>query len=373
MKNRIYICICCAVIIVFTAAVYAMKMYEISFDNHIRTGSVDIRIEQYEMCAGGEKLIEPGVVMPNQDVSYIPKVTNLRSDGYVRVKVELAMDKSIPRPLTLEDVYKINEDWVQKGEFFYNTKVMKKGETSVLFRGFHVPEEWTQETASGFNFTVTADVIQNDNFTPDFDSVSPWGSIEIEQAKVEDNIVYGIAERKAPSPVFEYTSAAGLSSEYTDLFSNFSCFMAGDCCSDTLIMKNKSDSDIRVYFSTQAVNDDMLRKMRLSIKCGGRKVYEGNLAAESLKEYEELTVIDSKTDGVLDFEVKLPEDSGNYYSVLKDKVIWKFRVEEIGDSSNVKTGDGGSYMIAVIAMLMSAGAFAGTVLLKRKRNNEKSG
>lgn len=365
MKYRIYICIC-AVIIVSAVAVYAIKVYEISFNNHIRTGSVDIIIEQFEQCDEGERLIEPGVVMPNQDVSYIPKVTNLRADGYVRVKVELEMDERIPRPLKLEDVYEVNEDWIQKGNYFYNTKVMKKGDTSVLFRGFHVPEEWTKDTASGFNFTVTADIIQDNNFIPDFNSIAPWGSIEIEHAKEEDNIVYGIASRRTELQEFEYTSYSGIVSESTDLFSNFRCFLAGDTYSDTLIMKNKSDSDIKVFFRTQTESDDMLKKMKLKIKCDGKKVYEGDLAAEALNDFKKLTVINSNKENVLDFEVELPEDSENYYSVLKDNVVWQFKVEEIKNDGEISTGDRANLLMVVFVLILSGVLILRAITWKRK-------
>lgn len=370
MKYKIYISIC-AVMIISASVAYAMKVYEISFDNHIKTGSVDIRIEQFELCDGEEKLIESGTVMPNQNVSYIPRVTNLRGDGYVRVKVELVMDKKVPRPLKLEDVYQINEDWIQKGEYFYNTKVMKEGDSSALFRGFHVPDKWTQETASGFRFTVTADVIQNNNFSPDFNSISPWGSIVIEKAKDEENICYGIAHKKGTSPVFEYISGEGLISEYSDLFSNFSCFMAGDTYEDTLIMKNRSNNDIKVFFRTNTVNDNMLKKMKLKIICDNREVYDGNLVSDALKDFKELTVIKGIKDGVFHFEVLLPEDAGNYYSELKDNVVWEFRVEEIG-GSNVKTSDEKYYGGTVFLMLFSFGVFVAALLLRRKEKNEKN-
>ena len=338
----------------FVSIVYAAKVYEISFTNNFETGSVDVQIEQYEVLEdGSEKLIDPGVVMPNMDVSYIPRVTNLRSDSYVRVKVDIVMDKEIPQPITLDSVYNLNKDWVQRGDYFYYTKVMKTDETSDLFEGFHVPEEWLHETASGFTINLTVDAVQDDHFTPDFDSELPWGTIEIEQAKEEDNIVYGVAKQVGDSPSFEYTASKGLEASTTDLFSNFDHYMAGDVYSDTLTMKNKSDNDIVIYFRTQNERDDLLDQMDLKIDCAGETIYEGNLASEALFEYEELTVIKANSSEDFDFEVKLPEKSQNYYSVLKDKVVWQFKVVEIRDDAT-QTGDDWNRMFYTIILVLAA-------------------
>lgn len=369
--RRAVIAICTSIAVIACIAVYAAEVYEISFHNELKTGSVDIKIEQYEKTEQGEKLIDPGEVMPNQDVSYIPRVTNLRSDGYVRVKVELKMDKEITRPLTIDDVYDVGREWIQRGEYFYNTEVMKTNETSDLFGGFHIPAEWTQDNASGFKFSVTADVIQDDNFEPDFDLHAPWGNIEIERAKEEDNIVYGIAtEKKDDNFYFRYESSTGLESEYTDLFAGFDCFMAGDIYKDTLRMQNRSGNDMLIYFKTQAVNDDLLEKMRLRIKCGGENVYEGDLVSAELNDYKVLTEVKAGCDGRFDFEVMLPEDSENYYSVLEDKVIWKFRIEESDKDSGAMTGDGSDIIIIIALAALSAGGILYSLTTRKKVNRK---
>lgn len=369
--RRAVIAICTSIAVIACIAVYAAEVYEISFHNELKTGSVDIKIEQYEKTEQGEKLIDPGEVMPNQDVSYIPRVTNLRSDGYVRVKVELKMDKEITRPLTIDDVYDVGREWIQRGEYFYNTEVMKTNETSDLFGGFHIPAEWAQDNASGFKFSVTADVIQDDNFEPDFDLHAPWGNIEIERAKEEDNIVYGIAtEKKDDNFYFRYESSTGLESEYTDLFAGFDCFMAGDIYKDTLRMQNRSSNDILIYFKTQAVNDDLLEKMRLRIKCGGENVYEGDLVSAELNDYKVLTEVKAGCDGRFDFEVMLPEDSENYYSVLEDKVIWKFRIEESDKDSGAMTGDGSDIIIIIALAALSAGGILYSLTTRKKVNRK---
>lgn len=338
-KNKKRVAIICVLLLIAAGctAVFAAKVYEISFTNNVKTGSVDIKIEQYEITDEGEKLIDPGEVMPNQDVSYIPRVTNLRNDGYVRVKAEIEMEKEITRPITLDCVYGLNEEWIRVGDYYYLTKVLKTGESSDIFEGFNVPASWTQDDACGFTIKLTADVVQDDFFEPDFKSLAPWGSIEIEQAKEEDNITYGVAKQISDSPVWEYTQSKGFETETKDLFKNFDYFMAGDSYKDTLQMKNSCNNDIIVYFKTTTENRDLLEQMQLKITCNGKAVYEGKLASTKLNKYAELTTIKKGTSQDFEFEVFLPEESQNFYSVLEDNVIWQFKVEEI--EKHVKTGD----------------------------------
>lgn len=366
--------ICILALTVGITVAYAVKVYEISFTNNFNTGSVDVRIDQYEITEYGEKLIDSGIVMPNQNVSYIPRVTNLRSDSYVRVKVDIIMDKDIPQPITVKNVYDINKEWVQRGEYFYCTKVLKPEDTSDLFRGFHIPETWQQETASGFTIKVKVDAIQDDYFTPDFNSLSPWGNVEIEQAKAEDNIVYGIAKQIGTSHKLQYTANNGLESETSDLFANFDHFMAGDSYRDALSMQNESDNAIRVYFKTQTVSDDLLEQMKLEIKCNGNKIYSGDLVSKPLYGYEKLTVIKKNQEQDFEFEIKLPESSKNYYSVLKDKVIWKFKVEEIPDNnSSVATGDTQHILLFIIIGITSLGIILTMLIARRKEaKNEEN-
>lgn len=368
MKRRKNICIICLLAIAaFGCIAYAAKIYEITYTSNIKTGSVDIKIEQYEVTDDGEKLIDPGEVMPNQDVSYIPRVTNLRAAGYVRVKVDIVMDEEIPQPICLDYIYGQNEEWIRIGDYFYCTKVLETGESSDIFEGFNVPYQWTQETASGFTINLTADVVQADNFVPNFDSALPWGSIEIEKAKVEDNISYSTVKETGSSPSWTYTSASGFETTTSDLFANFDYFMAGDTYKDNLEMKNEASNDIKVYFKTENETSDLLKKVRLRVYCDGKTVYEGNLASENMNEYFYLTTIKSGNAKDLAFEVILPEDAQNYYSVLEENVIWKFKVSEIQKS--VQTGDESNILpfiaVGIIALLIAAFA-----LITRRKDKE---
>lgn len=353
-KKSILLYIFVVVLIATGSFVYAEKISEISFTNWFETGSVDVRIRQYEVTEKGEILSTPGQVMPNQDVSYIPRVMNLRAESYVRVKVVIQMDEETVNPISLENVLGLNKEWVQRGEYFYLTKSLKTNETSDLFSGFHVPKEWEQDTGCGFTIHVTVDALQKAHVIPDFNSIAPWGTVKIENAKQEDNIDYGIAKKKQVSPLMEYTELDGLESKTLDLFTNFNYFMAGNKYQDTLQIKNKSQRPIKLYFKTETIDMDLTSQMNVKLCCDGKILYDGKLHSPSLNQYQYLITIPPKSIKDFNFEVYLPKNSKNYYSVLKDKVVWKFSCKEIGAvESNTQTSDERNRMVFWVLMMIS--------------------
>lgn len=344
--------------------IYAAQFYELSFTNKFQTGIVDVDIEQYRMTESGEVPAVPGEVHPNQDVSYIPRVTNLSADAFVRVKVDIVMDLDIPLPITLENVYGINPEWVQRGEYFYLTKVLGTGEVSDLFTGFHVPAEWENETAGSFRIKVSVDAVQAQNFEPDFGALLPWGTIDVQQAKLEENISYSTVSEKSVEHVFTYTSYNGLESETEDLFTNFDLFIAGDSFEDVLKMKNSSDSEVKLYFKTETTDSSLVNQMRLSITCDGEPVYSGSLASDDINDWIELTTVEKGKAEDFKFRVWLPEESDNFYTVLKDEVVWKFKCTEMDDP--VQTGDESGIPVLYAVVTLAAFVLMFTVLTGRR-------
>ena len=127
------------ILLTAACAISATKVYELGFKNNFNTGSVDIKLEQ--LCVDDDKIrnAEPRAVLPGEHLSYIPMVENNRADAYVRVKVDIVMDQDTDTPVTSDDIYMdasrdLAEDdvfqtadsssWIQKGDYFYNTKVM---------------------------------------------------------------------------------------------------------------------------------------------------------------------------------------------------------------------------------------------------------
>ena len=363
---------------------YALVTSQITFTNSFQTGSVDIKITQMEKTEDGFQEVTDHEILPNKNISYIPRVLNINADSYVRVKFEAVMDpdKAIEiqeyinqkkeegidiesYPITVENVYQVHDNWIYRGGYFYNTDVMQTGESSDVFDGIHIPAEWTTATASPFTVNITAEAVQTKNFTPDFESETPWGAIEIEPAKdEEDNINYGVAKVIGKSPVMTYSGNKKLEGSTSDLFENFDYYMAGDSYKDKLTMKNTSGKNITIYFRTQNKTDsDLLKQMRLVIKCEGKEIYNGDLESSTLSEYKELTKIPARQEKTLEYEVSLPSESKNYYTILKDNVIWQFEVRE----DMVGTHQTGQDIPLILIVLAVLAIFTSGYIAKNKK------
>lgn len=372
-------------ILIITAVVYgdvSSKQSEIKFINNMKTGSVDVMIELYEITENGEKLIRPDKIMGNRKISCVPRVTNLRAESYVRVKTDIKMDRDVPESLTPESIYGLNTDWIKRGEYFYYKRVMRPMESADIFAGIQIPEVWKEDTASGFTLQLTVDAIQATNFSPDFDSAAPWGKVQIQKSKETDNTVYRAA---VPAVVnnMTFTSASGLESSTEDLFGNFRHFMAGNSFSDTLKMENKSEKPVRLSFCTEtgsaietqaeAESDMLLEQAHLEIYCDGEQLYHGSLNTVPLYRYVELTVLEPGKSKDFDFKITLPAGLENKYSVLTDQVIWKFKAEDqitqSGDYVSMpvtQTGDEKDFTIYFAVALLALMALILVVILGRR-------
>lgn len=239
--------------------IYALAGSEITFTNTLATGSVKVSIEQLKMMDGelapSEDVSE--VVYSGQSVSYIPQVKSERAPGYIRIEGSLNIPSKDPIPLTKDNVTTssavgLGEGWVYRGGYFYLTAPLSDGQTSEPFTELIIPQEAAEAKGQSLVENVSADIIQSDNFSPDFDSEAPWGQVTIETAKADDSISYGIAntQEKLNSELV-YTRAKTFECKTRDLFSGIKYHMAADSYSDELNIRNKSNNDIRLYFRTQ--------------------------------------------------------------------------------------------------------------------------
>lgn len=77
---------------------------------------------------------------------------------------------------------------MQRGEYYYYTSILKRKDSTDLFKEVTVPETWTEEhTGQQLGITVQAEAIQAANFNPDFKAMSPWGNQEIQLCVHEEN------------------------------------------------------------------------------------------------------------------------------------------------------------------------------------------
>ena len=90
-------------------------------------------------------------------------------------------DKETPAEYVLsdEELDGISDEWVKQGEYYYYTQPLKNGESADFFQNVTIPAAWTSKAQDRvLGLTVTAEAVQAANFTPDFNSESPWGHTE---------------------------------------------------------------------------------------------------------------------------------------------------------------------------------------------------
>lgn len=176
----------CCVMVMFlcTPFIYAQSTHVFSFPNSTDgTGTLKIDLEQYEIDSNGNRVVaQSKSVLPGEQVSYIPVIKNNGADCYVRLRTTIEMeDREVDRAITHEDLYGLGPNWKQIGEYLYYTKILRRGESIDAFMGVEVPHVWTQRMheSSGFTLYEHADAIQSENYTPNFNSDTPWEDAEL--------------------------------------------------------------------------------------------------------------------------------------------------------------------------------------------------
>lgn len=188
----------------------------------------------------------------------------------------------------------------------------------------------------------------------------------------------------------------GLITAPNDFFLEFGSLLPGDSKSDVAFIKNTTQDKIEVFFKTEPLDkteyfDDidysLLNKIELTItlkhKDTEQEIYKGNLEASALSDYISLGEYDKNYDGEFKFEIKVPENLKNEYTLSSTKVKWVFYVEKKDDnhsadenqfihngimSGNIKTGD---FIFIFVVIVLIAVAVIIIVGIIRKRGKKK--
>ena len=278
-------------------------------------------------------------------VSYIPRVTTLADDSYVRLNVRITGNDDISIPVNDETIQGVSDAWVRKGNRFYCKHIMKAGEEEDPFAGIMVPRELKQ--VRKIHVDVTADAIQAVNLKPDFASANPW--------EEGAGAVYADAAQSDPYHVV-FRKEQKVECGSTDLFDNFSTFMPGDLKTGSLLINNQTGKDADVYLQTVAEgsglpvsedgvlsqsgdyeavnyqaelqkNMELLQKMKLTVRCEGKPVYEGSLLSEDLQDKVKIASLKDQSADTLQFELTLPPDADNRFASSAEDVDWILSIQ----------------------------------------------
>ena len=325
------------------SSIYAFT--EVSVVNNFSTGIVDIELDEYTIEDGKEKKWENNIkdVLPGDDIYKIPRISNHGNDCYVRAYVHF-----VDTPLDVTCLKGMSDNWILAEDgYFYYKEILETGKSVDLFQGIKIPVDLTESAAESlFTIKVDVDAIQSNNFDPDYDSSNPWGEVQIlgcEKEGMYDINTFKKPDNKKFSITYEGDSNKLIKNE-DDFFMNFPVLLPGDTYTDTLLFTNDSNRKVNLYFRTASPEGtDLLNKVTLKItkQIGDNKevIYDGDLRATKLYENMLLAVIDKGKSGSLTYEIHVPEELQNPYSIMEDYVMWVFATDPIAEIDTVKTGD----------------------------------
>lgn len=340
-----------------TTGVYAALQSQISLTGTLWTGNVEIELNQPD--------VDAEAITAGKQILYQQAVTANGADCYVRLTVDIAMDKETEAPLTTENL-KAADGWIWKGNILYATKPLATGETVVAIEGIQIPAEWTEETASDFQIHLTADAIQKEHFVPNFASASPWGTIEIEEHKEDAHPEYRTARAAKPEAI-TYVGNGLFEVPSGDLFANFPELLPGDEASDSITIHNGTSQPITLSFSSIPQKKELLDQIGMKLSIGGKPFYDGTLDGKGLESEQVLTTLEARESTELEYSISLPTNFENAFSLEADLLTWELKAEEPGRA--VQTGDDFSLYV-LSALLIASGAFLFVMNRKRKEEPE---
>ena len=327
----------------------AARVYSTEVENRIGTGDVRITLEEYELDALGREIpYQDGKrVVPGQRISKIVKVGNRAETAWIRAGVEYADAEGMT-----DDHLELESGWVRRGAYFYWTQPVQRGEEICLFRNIRIPSEWDESRSEqSFSLTVTAQAIQADNFQPDFQGEDPWFGVPIEACGHGESEGGGEPGNQEFAIVFE-NGSEGFVRTGEDFFGNFSQLMPGDEVTDSVEIGNRYGRNIGIYFRTEIPDQEekakeLLEKVELTIRNGGKEIYRGALGAEGLRDGVCLAENLAKGETVdLSYELRMPRELNNAWALREAGVRWIFRAEydlPSGSSGGGSGDPGGSH------------------------------
>lgn len=334
----------------------------VSVPGTVRTGGINIDVTTYTESDDELTLMTDKTVVDYYgSVSYVPIIENRAEDTYIRVR--LISETEIQEIDLIKDIYGINEEvWKETGGYFYYTEPLKTNDSVRFCEGFDIPDEWDYMTANNMDVWLHVDAVQAKNFTPDFESETPWGNITVSKSTVNDGYtVTGMdpVEARGNIRVVYQSGASGITINKDELFSDMK-FMPGDEYKDSIAITNNSGETATILFKTEYENNPLLDEMKLDIEDGS--FYSGSLASDEISEYRQIAVLDPGQTKSIDVSLSLPVETNNDYQVAEGDVTWYFAVQQ----NAVKTGD--NFPFWILSVICFASAAAAAYLIWRKRH-----
>lgn len=344
-----------------TSWIFAYENNATSVDGNFSTKAVNIEVKQLENNNGViSEFTNKPIINIDNDISMIPRITNLGIDCYVRAKIEFYISNSLNDDYVID----IDSNWIKQGEYYYYKNILETGKTLDLFTVLKLNNKKTYIGQNAI-FNITIDAVQAKNFDVDFNRDNIWEYTDITECtdhnyKVDSSTIEG-------NTIINYddNSLAFLSIP-DNFFAHISELLPGDPYSETIKIKNTSKSIIGYYLKTSFSENslDTLRKINLVITDENEeKIYDGSLL---IGEKIYLGDIDINNTKNYKFEITIPKDIDNEYFLKNAYIKWNFQLK--GAIINPPTGDNIMGWIALFCFSLIG--FITTILLEKKYNKK---
>ena len=98
------------------------------------------------------------IVLPGDEISKIPRITNHSEPCWVRVKISYTDDLEGLGGLDDRNLIGMSPRWIRKGEYFYYTRKLEQGDSVDIFTGVTVPSQWDESYQDKkLGITIVAD------------------------------------------------------------------------------------------------------------------------------------------------------------------------------------------------------------------------
>lgn len=366
-------------IIAAVSGTYAYFSDKISVDNTLQLGDIRILLEDNGLPdseKGGDTGKE-AMVLPGDTVFRVSRITCQAEPCYIRALFTAKSPDDTTGRLPAPDIRQSSDDWIKIGRYYYYKNPLASGEHAELLSRTDIPAAWSNEQAlKNLSVDLQVDAIQSKNFTPDFNTDTPWGEEEIEVCAHTGPRVNIVNPYNTMYVEFEENSHKLLAVP-DDFFSNMGNAMPGDSFTDTVTLKNTTKKEAEFLFRTktpESLNEEekeLLEQISLVITLGQKELYRGNLEAADLNTGISLGTYPGSTEEKFHFSLNIPHQLKNAYALSNTAVTWVFSVKENAEAEIIpaipaRTQDS-TQLIFYCLSAFSAVLGVGVCLLYRKK------
>ena len=184
----------------------------------------------------------------------------------------------------------------------YCTKILELGKKTEVFQAFELPADWNQSgiAKDTIQIHLRVDAIQSDNFEPDFESESPWGNVEVQEAvEPEDGYQFRILET-GEGHCEVYVEGDQIITAPDQFFSELGDMEPGDTLKGTIAVQNANEYEEELYLKIQPESEKkFLQHANLRITSeDGDVFYDGALISDVLNQFHYLKSYGSEEEGL---------------------------------------------------------------------------